>query len=198
MDEERATRETTVEVERESAGNLGDGGRSTSGGRSRADSLEEARERYLADDPAYDERAYDHDLERLASGTEDLDRLVGDDATTTAWAALAGHDTRSGERPQDRDTHERGPDTTSTRDPDGQSLARVGLVSSAALLWSLQTVFVPAALCVFVYALTFSAALGVTVGLLWLVGSVVFSVSLALTLAGEATFPWLEDSPWAT
>ncbi len=182
MDEDRATRETTVTVDAETEDTP------ESDGRPRADSLAEARERYLADDTVYDERAYDRDLERLASDTSDLDRLVGDDAGETVWAALAGSERATA-------TGARRVNETADTDADGRSLARVGLVSSAALLWSLQTVFVPAALCVFVYALTTSVALGVTVGLLWLVGSVVFSVSLALTLADEATVPWLEGSP---
>jgi len=162
----------------------------------RATSLVEARERYLADDTAYDERAYDRDLERLASGVDDLDQVVDDDAAGSAWAALAGR------APTDEGTDDGSTADTRAADglttghaPAGASLVRVGLVSSAALLWALQTVFVPTALCVFVYALTTSVALGVTVGLLWLVGSVVFSVSLALTLADGAG-PWT-DAPTA-
>jgi len=113
------------------------------------------------------------------------------------WAALAGLESGPG-RPEEGGQSEDRTPTTSTGRTEGRSLAEIGLVSSAALLWSLQTVFVPAALCVFVYALALSVALGVTVGLLWLVGSVVFSVSLALALAGEASVPWLEESPTAT
>lgn len=190
MDEDGTASETTVEEDDSVVETTVTATESDASTHPTADSLEEARERYLDDDPSYDERAYDRDLERLASGTGDLDQLVGDDATGTVWAALAGQDSGQDEASTGDGATENQTETT--------SLARVGLVSSAALLWSLQTVFVPAALCVFVYALTFSVALGVTVGLLWLVGSVVFSVSLALTLAGEASVPWLDESPRPT